>query len=126
MDKGVIKRLVNLYMRRSQLGGKEHGFESIDKDTSHIKKELESVEKEILLMLPKVKEYMDEPKRFIKILKELVNEDPDGFQVSFSQPPLDDFLSILIWEIKRARIIDEKISKKWVEILSKEGLEINY
>ena len=126
MDKELVKLLANLYMKKSYLSESEYGAECAHKGLDDVKKEIETNENRIFSVLPKVKEIMNEPKEFIKLLKELIEKDTENFQVSFAEPYLDDFINILLFDIKRKKIIDEKTLGKWKETFTKEGIEINF
>lgn len=126
MDKEFVRMLVNLYVKRSHLGEREYGAEHTGKGLSDVKKEIEINENKILSILSKVKEVMNEPKKFIKFLKELIAKDTENFQVSFAEPYLDDFINILLFDVKREKIVDEKTLDRWKETFSKEGIEINF
>ena len=113
-------------MKRSYLNEREYGAEHTGKGLNDVKKEIETNEKEILSVLPRVEEVMNEPKEFIKFLKELISKDTEKFQVSFAEPYLDDFINILLFDVKRKKTVDKKTLNKWKEIFSKEGIEINF
>ena len=105
MDKELVTRLVNLYVKRSYLNERHYGAERTGKGLDEINEEIEKNENEISSTLPRVKELMNEPKEFINTVKGLISNDTERFQLSFAEPYLDDFLNILLFDVKRKKIV---------------------
>ena len=98
-SKEIVKKVVELYVKRSRLG--ELIYVGNAGKTS-----MEYLEKQILESLPEIIPIVEKPEKFIKIMKELIMENNEQFQIAFAEPFLEDFISILLFDMKRKKVMD--------------------
>ncbi len=108
-DSSTVKKAVSLYIDRS------FQSELIDTKPKKVKAEgqrqLKQTEKEINKILPKMRKWAEKSKDFIKILKQ-IEKDEERFQFAFVEPVIEDFINILIFDLKRKRFIDDQELEK--------------
>jgi len=123
MDEELVKNLVSLYMKRSYLIERVHMAGSVD-SFNEATKEIEKNNEAILSIFPKIKEVMGSPKEFVIFLKELIEKDTAEFGAAFAEPYLYDFINILLFDIKRKKLVDKETLDRWKEAFNEEGVEI--
>src|SRR3989338_1929252 len=108
-DSSTVKKAVSLYIERS------FQTEIIDNETeiknkkyvSEARNQSRQIEKEINTILPKIVEMVQNPKDFIKTLKQIEKQEKERFQLAFAGPVIEDFINILIFDLKRKKFIDD-------------------
>ena len=117
-SKEIVKKIVDLYVERSILQEKL--------DMAKAKKEsMESLEQQILEALPEIVPIVNQPKKLIEILRELIAEDNEQFQIAFAEPLLDDFINILLFDMKKKKVLDEDKLDFLKKEYSKQKIEVD-
>tara|TARA_B100000315_G_C14350544_1_gene483784 strand:+ start:45 stop:407 length:363 start_codon:yes stop_codon:yes gene_type:complete len=117
-SKETIKKIVDLYVERSILQ-ERLDLAKVDK------KSMEDLEKQILELLPEIIPLVDQTENFIKILQELIVENSEQFEIAFTEPFLDDFINILLFDMKKKKIIDKHKLDSLKKKYSEQKIEIN-
>jgi hypothetical protein len=115
--KEIVKKIVSLYVERSILQ------EKLDMAKAN-KKLMDNLEKQILEALPEIVHIVEEPKEFINIIKQLISENNEQFQIAFAEPFLDDFINILLFDMKKKKVLDKDKLDFLKKEYSKQKIEI--
>ena len=65
-------------------------------------------------------------KDFLKIIRELVNENAEKFQIAFAEPYDEDFINIVIFDLYIKKIISKGELNNLKKFYSNENISINF
>jgi len=116
-SKEIVKKIVGLYVERSILQ------ERLDMAKAD-KKLMDDLEKQILETLPEIVHLVEQPIEFINIIKELIVENNEQFQIAFAEPFLDDFINILLFDMKKKKVLDKDKLDFLKKEYSKQKIEV--
>jgi len=116
-SKEIVKKIVGLYVERSILQ------ERLDMANAD-KNLMIDLEKQILELLPEIVHLVDQPEKFIKIIQELIAKNIEQFQIAFAEPFLDDFINILLFDMKKKKVLDKDKLDFLKKEYSKQKIEI--
>lgn len=116
-SKEIVKKVVGLYVEKSILQ------ERLDMAKAD-KKSMDDLEKQILEFLPEIVHIVEKSEKFIKIIKELIMENNEQFQIAFAEPFLDDFINILLFDMKKKKVLDKEKLDFLKREYSKQKIEI--
>ena len=121
VDMFVEKDRIRETKDASDFGWKKKGSEDYD---------MIATEKKIIDIIPKITDFLDDPKEGIEILKKMVTKNHDRFSVAFagSSPEglIEDFINIFLFEIKRLKLADKEKLEKWKKNFEENGIVIHF
>jgi hypothetical protein len=98
--------------------------EDLDKNEIPIGKEVEDKQKQTLEILNEISKEIGKVKEFIKEGRKIVKENEDIFATSFAEPYFDDFLNVLLLDLNKKKVINEKEFKKLKKEYKGEDIDI--
>lgn len=116
-NKELIEQAAGLYIDLSS-------DEEVNPEEVPAGKEMKEKQEQAMNILKNVAKVLKDPKEFIKEGKKIVEDNEDIFATGFAEPYLDDFINLLLLDIYKKKIIEEKEFEKLKKDYEEEGIDV--